>query len=222
MQLTALIVSFFLYTTNVMRPSQKRGYLLGWLIALFVVFVYGSLFPPNQLGFDAEIVTLSIFQVMVACLLGFMASIVMVLASVAFPESRVRQALSASLIAAIFVTAIFFQIIASAEVRLMISLFVLAFGMGILASVIATQEKQRQSEAHTLRHENDDQTAARRQRAEERVGSSLLRRLRLKRGETVRTTAVDNRLRGRQHINRIAARHQDQPIEPHTQGVQNV
>lgn len=135
-QLIVFAIVFFAYSSRVLRRQLGRGYMLGWLIGIFFIFVYASLNPPQSFRFGAYDGELNFMQVFIATVAGLFVGALMIGAAYLFRNSLKQKSLSAATVTSMLVIAIFFQIIAEPDLRLMISLFMLAFGIMLLTANI--------------------------------------------------------------------------------------
>jgi len=141
-QLILLLAIFVIYSRRVLHRDLKYGYALGWMIGLFFIFTYVALNPVQAFYLSAYDYALNIIQVFFASALGMMMGIIMVIVAFLFRNNIIQQSLSTAAIAAVFIIAIFMQLIATPDTRLMVSLFILAFGMVSLGSHIIMRQRQ--------------------------------------------------------------------------------
>lgn len=213
-QLVALSVAFWFYSRRVWRAEMQRGYVLGWLLALFCIFVYGSLNPPQGFNLRNVDVTLSVFQVAFVSFIGLLFGSSIGLAALLLPDSYRRRALTVALLSAVFVVALFFQVIASSDVRLMVSLFLLALGIAQLTGIVLTRRRAPDSRQASAQTRGDTDPAAFDRNpfdmdVPDEVSSHPLQPA----GALMRTNAVSHKLAGRKRINRIASRYDNRPLQ---------
>lgn len=135
-QLIVFSLIFFAYSSRVLRAQLSKGYLLGWLVGLFFIFAYAALNPPQSFRFGSYDGELNFIQVLMSSGFGVFVGILMISAAYLFRDNRIQKSLNAATITAMLVIAIFLQIIAEPDLRLMISLFMLTFGAALLAANI--------------------------------------------------------------------------------------
>jgi hypothetical protein len=138
-QLILLGFIFFLYS----RRVRTRGYALGWMLGLFFIFSYVALDPPQTLQLGAYDDELNVSQILVTGFSGIFVSIAMTTTSHIFHNSRIQRAVTAAAITGGLIAAMFLQLVAEPEIRLMVSLFVLSFGMTALTTNIITSRTRR-------------------------------------------------------------------------------
>ncbi len=142
-QLIIFAIIFFAYSSRVLRRQLTRGYMLGWFIGIFFIFVYASLNPPQSFRFGAYDGELNFLQVLMSTTFGLFVGVVMIGAAYLFRNNRIQKSLSAATVTAMLVIAIFFQIIADPDMRLMISIFMLSFGIVLLTANILLSRRYR-------------------------------------------------------------------------------
>lgn len=135
-QVIVFSLIFFAYSSRVLGAQLSKGYLLGWLVGLFFIFTYASLNPPQSFQFGAYDGELNFIQVLLSSGLGVFIGILMIGTAYLFRDNRIQKSLNAATITAMLVIAIFLQIIAEPDLRLMISLFMLTFGATLLSANI--------------------------------------------------------------------------------------
>lgn len=149
-QIGALVLAFAIFSSRVLRTPTKRGYALGGLIGIFVMFVYVSLGPTGQMDLRGYAQPLSIGQVMVAVALGGVSSLAIGGLVYALRNNHIRNALTVAIVTAMFLIAIFIQIIGSPAARLMISLGVVTFGIFLLLVRVLTKPHRSQQTSESL------------------------------------------------------------------------
>jgi hypothetical protein len=135
-QLMLLSSIFVAYSSRILRRQVYRGYALGWMVGLFFIFVYAAIKPTPALQFGAYDSELNVLQIFVAGAGGLFVSLTLSTIAYLFRTNRIQLALITATVTGIFVIAIFLQVVAEPDVRVMISLFVLAFGMTALTTNI--------------------------------------------------------------------------------------
>ncbi|MEM9955444.1 MAG: hypothetical protein AAF846_27830 [Chloroflexota bacterium] len=139
-QIVLLSLGFYIFSRRVIARRFLRGYALGWMLGLFFIVVYASLNPPQPFvlgGYDGE---LNMLQVSVVSLMGLFLAIGIAIFTALFPNSYRWQALRTAFTTAILVIALFGQVVTTPDIRIMISLFVLAFAISALVALILRRD----------------------------------------------------------------------------------
>ena len=147
-QLILLATIFFIYSSRVIKQRSLRGYALGWMLGLFFIMTYVSIARPTALQLGAYDSTLNVAQIIIAGLSGIFISTGITISAHIFRNNRIQQALHTAAITAILVVSTFLQLIAGSEIRLMVSLFILAFGMASLTASIVMSRRDGVVEAN--------------------------------------------------------------------------
>lgn len=141
-QIAILGFGLFMFSKSVLSRRLFRGYALGWMVSLFFIFVFASLNPPRAImlgGYDGE---LALGQVLIVSVMGFLVAIGIGVFDRVFSQSYRWKALEVALITAMLVIALFVQVATTPDVRIMVSLFVLAFAMASLTGIILSRSKR--------------------------------------------------------------------------------
>ncbi|MGB7338392.1 MAG: hypothetical protein WBC91_05830 [Phototrophicaceae bacterium] len=141
-QITILSILFLVYSNYVLSRKYGRGYLLGLMIGVFFVFTYASLNPLQALQFGGFDYQLNMLQVLGASIFGFFISVAMSMMHYTFRDNLKWRLIQVALITSMLIIALFLQVISNPEIRLMVSLFILAFGMATLFAVIMTRRRR--------------------------------------------------------------------------------
>lgn len=131
-QIILLIILFFIYSRQALRRNLIKGYALGWMLGLFFIFTYSSLTGISTLYMGAYDRHLNIFQIFGVTSFAIFVSIGMSIMSYLLRGSTRWISIQTAISTAILLIAIFLQVVAAPEIRLMLSLFIIAFGIATL------------------------------------------------------------------------------------------
>lgn len=154
-QLIAFSLIFFIYSKHVLAQRLVRGYMLGCLIGLFFIFTYTSLntLQSFRLGvFDSELNALQVFMPSIA---GIFIGFVMIVMAYLFRNNRIQKSLSTATITAMLFIAICLQAIVQPDSRLMVSLFMLAFGITLLFAKIVMSRRYKRDNPYDAQTDVD-------------------------------------------------------------------
>ena len=131
-QIIILIVIFYGFTRWSMEQGAKTGYALGWLIGIFFIVIYGSLFPrtPLQVASDAPI-QLSFMTVLTSSLVGTIIAILIIGITVVLKQAWFRQIFATAGITSVLVTMLFMMIMSTTQAKMALTLTSLAFAIVI-------------------------------------------------------------------------------------------
>lgn len=126
-----LIVAFVYLTRRALALHEYAGYGLGWLMGIFIMVVYSSTLaaPPSDVSTVNAEVSLSFFQVVLPSLCGGGLGLAMLWIIAQAQSGARRQSLTIAILTALCVVLIFFLFVAEYDVRRMIGIFALAFGI---------------------------------------------------------------------------------------------
>jgi hypothetical protein len=111
------------------------------MLGLFFIFTYSSLTGISTLYIDAYDRHLNILQIFGVTSFAIFASMGMSIMSYLLRDSTRWISIQTAIITAILLITIFLQVIAAPEIRLMLSLFVIAFGMATLFARIIIRRR---------------------------------------------------------------------------------
>jgi hypothetical protein len=124
---------------SVLVLGENTGYVLGWLIGLFVVVVFASLGvqPDVQAqAVDLERATLNIFQVFCSAGIGLIIGISALVFRLISLPIRTPRAVQVAFVTALWVTLMFLMFLVGIEQQRMIGIFALAFCIARLFGVV--------------------------------------------------------------------------------------
>jgi hypothetical protein len=133
-----LIVAFVYLTRRALALREYAGYGLGWLVGIFIMVVYSSTLatPPSDASTVSAEVSLSFFQIVLPSLCGggFGLAVLWIIAQA--QNGARRQSLTIAIMTALCVVLIFFLFVAEYDVRRMIGIFALAFGICATLAIV--------------------------------------------------------------------------------------
>lgn len=140
-----VIPGFALMAITMWAYTQREvvGYMLGWLIGIFLIIVLSSLFPPATTASATVSTGLPLVAVLMATLLGLMLSIVPTLAIFMVPLLRARAlALLIAMSLSVVIGGGFFMVMITANMRLAVALFILAYAIGLLTLFMVNRRNE--------------------------------------------------------------------------------
>lgn len=158
-QIFVLGVIFFAYSSRILAQREIRGYTLGWMIGLFFIFIYASLNPPQRLQFGAYDRTLNVAQIFGVSAFAMFISVGLSIFAYALRDNARWRSIHTAIITSIFVIAIFLQVISEPSIRLMVSLFVLAFGITSLTANILMSRRYGMNGSEEVPYSDYDEDA---------------------------------------------------------------
>lgn len=164
-----ILFGIFVYLTRWALSDQKayRGYGLGWLVALFVMVIISSLTaqPPEEAQQSVDIeetrVTLNLFQIMFSVFLGFMIAGSSMIFSLGNRSTQLGRSLRVAAYTSLIILVMFLFFVVGDVAQRMISLFTLAFGIGLLFLQIVRRQLIAQQSRHMPDDSDDDLTKER-------------------------------------------------------------
>jgi hypothetical protein len=125
------------------RLQEYAGYILGWLVAIFVIVVWATVTGGQPSGVEEEAaqiqtedVRLSLFAVAVPSLLGLLGGFGTLFVMREFSGSRTWRSATIALLTWLLVMTIYFLLSSSALVSRLVGIFALAFAIGALSTVV--------------------------------------------------------------------------------------
>jgi hypothetical protein len=134
-------------TSWAFRIGEYPGYMLGWLVGIFIVVIYSAVIGDNnvtveEVTSDAQI-QLSMFSVAVASMFGLMAGFGLLFFTrmtsgrSASPGTRSQgRGITVAVLMALLVMSLFILVTSDVYTRKIIGIFALAFAIGALSNVV--------------------------------------------------------------------------------------
>lgn len=146
-----LFVVLIVVTNWARGRREYTGYLLGWMIGIFFVIIYGSITGPNDNEVAAQVaeagqIALGLGQVIVASLIGLLTGAGIILFIKITGDTRAKSALKVAIMTGLSVIVLFLMFVVSPETRRMIGIAAFAFGIAaLLANMLYTPPTQAQA-----------------------------------------------------------------------------
>lgn len=130
---------------------EFAGYVLGWLIGIFLIIVLSTVVTPPD--FVAEpMIAINLVSLMIPSALGLMVGFgVMTLAHVGgSSESRVARALTIAILVCLDLVIWYFMLLSDIQTRVLLAIFVLTFAIGALFHFILLRSGIYGSSRHVI------------------------------------------------------------------------
>lgn len=144
MALFIAIISSWAYSLR-----EGAGYILGWLVGIFLIIVLATLFPyvpppTDTLGQPAPN-PLTFWQLIIPSILGLISGfgVLLVVRVGGYSDSRIRRALTVATLMTFTLVAGYVILRANVNERIGPAVFVLTFGIGALVNFILTRGMSR-------------------------------------------------------------------------------
>ncbi len=155
-QIMILLAIFYWFSRWVMGQGAKTGYALGWLIGIFFIMIYGSLFPRSAIQVaDTESSQLSFLAVMTSAFFGFMVGIIILGITFVLQKAWYRQLFATAGVTSVLVTMLFMMIMSGTQAKMGLTLASLAFSIVIAIAYIGRRAYQTRTIDDTPEFDDD-------------------------------------------------------------------
>lgn len=134
-----VIAMLVVVTSWAFRTREYPGYVLGWLVGIFLIIMYRALFGDGS-GAEETVETverrLSFFTVICPSFIGLLLGFGLLYFIRNYGASHARRALTVAIMTALLIVVLFFLSISSQATRQVMGLFALAFSIGVLSNLV--------------------------------------------------------------------------------------